>query len=272
MAVFGDLDMTVLDELPAGRVAGRDALGARELGEEEAFGRVRAEVAAGHQAYVVCPLVEGSRRRVEAARRRAAEYAAPRREGPLEPGSALGLLHGQLPAGGEGAVMDRLPSAATLDVLVATTVDRGGRRRPRRDRDGRSRTRTASASPSCTSCAGASGGATRRRGASCSGAHDARTATARLEALAASTDGFELAEIDLELRGEGTSSAPARRVAATCASRGWVTASPARSRAAGRREVARRRPELEAHALLREELELFIDDEEAACSSRADGV
>ena len=60
MTVYGDLDVTVLDELPPGRtpVVTRWARG--ELEEAEAYGRVRDEVAAGRQAYVVCPLVEES--------------------------------------------------------------------------------------------------------------------------------------------------------------------------------------------------------------------
>ena len=58
MAVFGDLDYSVLDELPAGTLAGRRPAGlVDDKGEAEAWSRVRAEVATGHQAFVVCPLI-----------------------------------------------------------------------------------------------------------------------------------------------------------------------------------------------------------------------
>ena len=58
MVVFGDLDMTLLDELPAGRTPVHTAWSAPD--DDEAWQMVRQEVAAGHRAYVVCPLVEGS--------------------------------------------------------------------------------------------------------------------------------------------------------------------------------------------------------------------
>ena len=117
MVLFGDLDMTVLDELPAGRVAVETRWARGELGVEEAFGRVRAEVALGHRAFVVCPLVEGSDR-VEAASA-VAEYER-LREGPLHD-LRLGLLHGQLKSSEKESVMDRFRTGA-VDVLVATTV------------------------------------------------------------------------------------------------------------------------------------------------------
>ncbi len=62
MILFGDLDVTVLDELPAGRAPVETRWARGDLGEEEALGRVRTEVELGHRAYVVCPLVEGSDR------------------------------------------------------------------------------------------------------------------------------------------------------------------------------------------------------------------
>ena len=62
MVVFGDLDMTVIDELPAGPAAGDHVVAAHPARTEAAWARVRSEVAAGHRAFVVCPLVEGSDR------------------------------------------------------------------------------------------------------------------------------------------------------------------------------------------------------------------
>src|SRR5204863_6421257 len=58
MHVYGDLDMTVLDELPPGRTPVTTHWARGPLEETAAWSRVREEVAAGHQAYVVCPLIE----------------------------------------------------------------------------------------------------------------------------------------------------------------------------------------------------------------------
>src|SRR5205807_3748658 len=58
MTVYGDLDVTVLDELPPGRTPVRTVWARGELEETQAWDMVRSEVGAGRQAYVVCPLVE----------------------------------------------------------------------------------------------------------------------------------------------------------------------------------------------------------------------
>src|SRR5262249_43088573 len=60
MTVYGDLDVTVLDELPPGRTPITTQWARGPLEEEAAWARVREEVAAGHQAYVVCPLIDES--------------------------------------------------------------------------------------------------------------------------------------------------------------------------------------------------------------------
>ena len=105
MTVYGDLDVTVLDELPPGRTPVTTTWARGPLEVEAAWRRVRDEVAAGHQAYVVCPLVEESER-IEA-RSATEEYE---RLGAEElAGLRLGLLHGQLSAEGEGGGDGRLP-------------------------------------------------------------------------------------------------------------------------------------------------------------------
>jgi ATP-dependent DNA helicase RecG len=198
MTVYGDLDTTVLDELPPGRtpIMTRWVRGALE--ESAAWEQVRSEVAAGRQAYVVCPLVEDSER-IQA--RSAAEERDRLAAGELA-GLRLGLLHGQLPGKDKEAVMADF-RATRLDVLVATTVIEVGVDVPNatvmviedaerfgiaqlhqlRGRVGRG------AQPSwCYLLGGGSG----------------PDAEERLAALERSTDGFELAEVDLELRGEGT--------------------------------------------------------------------
>src|ERR1700712_1672682 len=66
MTVYGDLDVSILDELPPGRTpietiwVRTEGDGELTLGEDEGGDHVRAEVAAGHQAYVVCPLIDES--------------------------------------------------------------------------------------------------------------------------------------------------------------------------------------------------------------------
>jgi ATP-dependent DNA helicase RecG len=259
MVLFGDLDMTVLDELPPGRVAVETRWARGELGEEEALGRVRAEVAAGHRAFVVCPLVDGSDR-VEAAS--AVAELERLRDGPLA-GLRLGLLHGQLRPAEKEAVMDRF-RAGGLDVLVATTVIEVGVDVPDatvmviedahrfgiaqlhqlRGRVGRS---------TLPSWCYLLGEPTTPDGA------------ARLEAVAGSNDGFALAEADLELRGEGTILGARQQ--------GRSDLRLARlSRDRDVLDVARRLaervldddPELAASPGLREELRVFLDDDEAA--------
>ena len=259
MVLFGDLDMTVLDELPAGRVAVETRWARGALGEEEALGRVRAEAAEGHQAFVVCPLVEGSDR-VEAASA-VAEYER-LRDGPLE-GLRLGLLHGQLRPADKEAVMDRF-RAGSLDVLVATTVIEVGVDVPDatvmviedahrfgiaqlhqlRGRVGRS---------SLASWCYLLGEPTTPDG------------VARLEAVAASNDGFALAEADLELRGEGTILGARQqgrsdlRLARLSKDRDVLEV--ARTLA---EEVLDADPDLSDAPALREELSVFLDDDEAA--------
>ncbi|HXW32075.1 MAG TPA: ATP-dependent DNA helicase RecG [Acidimicrobiales bacterium] len=198
MVVFGDLDVTELDQLPPGRTPVVTRWARRPGEEDEAWARVRAEVAAGRRAYVVCPLVEGSER-VQAASATAEERRLA--AGPLS-GLRLGLMHGQLKAADKEKVMAAFRSGE-IDVLVATTVVEVGVDVPQatvmvvedaqhfglaqlhqlRGRVGRSEQKAW-----CYLLSAA----------------DSPEAVRRLEALESSTDGFELAEVDLELRGEGS--------------------------------------------------------------------
>jgi ATP-dependent DNA helicase RecG len=259
MIVFGDLDMTVLDELPRGRVAVVTRWARGELGEEEALGRVRSEVAEGRRAFVVCPLVEGSDR-VEAAS--AVSEFERLRDGPLA-GLRLGLLHGQLRSADKESVMDRFRSGA-LDVLVATTVIEVGVDVPDatvmviedahrfgiaqlhqlRGRVGRS---------SLESWCYLLGEPTTPEG------------IRRLEAIASSTDGFVLAELDLELRGEGTILGARQKgrsdLRLARLSRDRDTLATARRFAEG---LLDEDPGLEGHEALRDELSVFFDEDDAA--------
>jgi ATP-dependent DNA helicase RecG len=198
MTVYGDLDTTVLDELPPGRtpIATRWARGPLE--ESEAWQRVRDEVAAGRQAYVVCPLVEESER-VQA--RSASEEHDRLAAGELA-GLRLGLLHGQLPARDKEAVMESF-RRLELDVLVATTVIEVGVDVPNAtvmviedaDRFGIAQLHQ---------LRGRVGRGALESWCYLLGAGATEESSQRLAAVERSTDGFELADVDLDLRGEGT--------------------------------------------------------------------
>jgi ATP-dependent DNA helicase RecG len=259
MVVFGDLDMTVVDELPPGRapVVTQWARGALE--EAAAWERVRTEVAAGHRAYVICPLVEESER---VAARSAVEEHRRLSEGVLA-GLEVGLLHGQMPTQQKKEVMDRFRSGL-VQVLVATTVIEVGVDVPEAtvmvvedaDRFGiaqlhqlRGRVGRSSLPSWCylLGAATSEGGET------------------RLSALERTTDGFELAEVDLELRGEGTilgerqTGSSGLRLAKLRRDREWVE----RAREVAE-EIVSADPDLERHRELLEEVRLILDEEDAA--------
>jgi ATP-dependent DNA helicase RecG len=200
MTVYGDLDVSVLDELPPGRTPITTHWASGPLMEEAAWADIRAAVAAGQQAYVVTPLIEDSDKLEVAS---AEETYLRLGDGELA-GLRLGLLHGRLPSTEKEAVMDRFRTGS-LDVLVATTVIEVGVDVPTAtvmvvldaDRFGiaqlhqlRGRVGRGSVPSTCwlvTSPMEAGEGP-----------------SPRIEALVATTDGFALAEVDLELRGEGT--------------------------------------------------------------------
>ena len=198
MARFGDLDMVVLDELPPGRFPVETVWVATPDAEERAWSRVRSEVEHGHRAFVVCPLVEGSPR-VQA--RSVTDELVRLAEGPLR-GIALGLLHGQMPSSEKEQAMARFRDGAT-PVLVATTVVEVGVDVPE-------------ATVMVVEDAGRFGIAQLHQLRGRVGRSDLPSwcyllgegetddAAARLAAMVRTSDGFELADVDLELRGEGT--------------------------------------------------------------------
>jgi len=198
MLVYGDLDKSELREMPPGRTPiATKVVGPEPLDQVRMWETLRAQVDAGHQAYVVCPLVE-DKGSVEA---KAATVEFERLQAEDLKGLRLGLLHGQLPARDKESVMTAF-RAGDLDVLVATTVIEVGVDVPNAtvmivedaDRFGLSQLHQ---------LRGRVG-----RGADASWCFlvaDPTTADgeARMEAIAASTDGFFLAEKDLEIRGAG---------------------------------------------------------------------
>jgi ATP-dependent DNA helicase RecG len=199
LTLYGDLDVSELARPPADR---RPVI-TRWIPEElasEAYRRLRRLLDEGRQAYVVCPLIEES----ETSRARAAEREADRlRAGELR-GYDVGLLHGRLKPAERRELMARF-KAQNLHVLVATTVIEVGVDVPNAtvmivqeaDRFGlaqlhqlRGRVGRGAEQSYCLLVSRAKEELT-------------DSARARLEALVATSDGFELAEADLELRGEG---------------------------------------------------------------------
>lgn len=220
MTVFGDLETSVLDQLPAGRspIASHVVPAAdKPHFLARAWDRVREEVEGGHQAYVVCPRIgdeEDDPKKAKKAQKAAPEDEAEKRpplavlevadqlaRGPLK-GLRIEVLYGRMPPDGKDAAMRRF-AAGDTDVLVATTVIEVGVNVPNAtamvimdaDRFGvsqlhqlRGRVGRGSAPGLCLLV---------------SEMPEASPARQRLDAVAATLDGFELSRIDLEQRREG---------------------------------------------------------------------
>ncbi|MGW4883990.1 ATP-dependent DNA helicase RecG [Streptomyces murinus] len=221
MTVFGDLETSVLDQLPAGRspIASHVVPAAdKPHFLARAWERVREEVENGHQAYVVCPRIgddiDEAADPKKAAKKKSAEDEAEKRpplavldvadhlaKGPLQ-GLRVEVLHGRMHPDDKDAVMRRF-AAGDTDVLVATTVIEVGVNVPNAtamvimdaDRFGvsqlhqlRGRVGRGSAPGLCLLV---------------TEMPEASAARQRLNAVAATLDGFELSRIDLEQRREG---------------------------------------------------------------------
>ncbi len=215
MTVYGDLEVSTLTQLPRGRspIASHVVPAAdKPAFLDRAWQRLREEVEAGHQAYVVCPRIgegepaddagnaggDGDERRAPLAVLEVAPLLA---DGPLH-GLRIGILHGRLPGDEKDAVM-RSFAAGDLDVLVATTVVEVGVDVPNAtvmivldaDRFGvsqlhqlRGRVGRGAAPGLCLLVTEAA---------------EASPARERLTSVASTLDGFQLAELDLEQRREG---------------------------------------------------------------------
>jgi ATP-dependent DNA helicase RecG len=211
MTVFGDLETSTLAELPAGRAPIQTnvvPLAEAPAWLDRAFQRVREEVAKGHQVYVVCPRISGDDDTAtgageEDARPLAAveEVAPALAEGALRD-LRLEVLHGRLPSDRKDEVM-RGFAAGEVDVLVSTTVIEVG-------------VDVANATMMVVLDADRFGvsqlhqlrGRVGRGGLPglcllVTQAPEGSPARDRLEAVAATTDGFELSRVDLEQRREG---------------------------------------------------------------------
>jgi ATP-dependent DNA helicase RecG len=193
LTAYGDLDVTIIRELPAGRMPVETFVVDGSRARARAYERAREEIAAGRQVFVVCPLVEES----EALQARAATVEAERLRATEFKRQRVELIHGQMPSKRKSEAM-RAFAEREADVLVATSVIEVGIDVP-------------NASVMVIEEAGRYGISQlhQLRGRVGRGAHpglcilfgDPRQP--RLAALAEERDGFRLAEIDLEIRGAG---------------------------------------------------------------------
>ena len=196
MTVYGDLDVSTLDELPPGRTPIATEWVNTPVAEASMWQSVRGAIGRGEQVYVVCPLIEESEKLEVASAQTVFEELS---SGELH-GHSVGLLHGRMSPAEKEAAMERF-RRGELDALVATTVIEVGVDVPNAtqmvildaDRFGiaqlhqlRGRVGRGSAASTCFLCT------------------KTDDPSPRVEALVSSTDGFVLAEEDLRLRGEGT--------------------------------------------------------------------
>ncbi len=196
MALYGELEQSVIKELPSGR--GRTATYlASEAGRKRVYGHILKETEQGRQAYIVCPAIEEN---MEADLTAAEEMFERLRSG-IFSDKRLGLLHGRMPAPHKEEVMSAFRSGM-LDILVATTVVEVGVDVPNAtvmmvenaDRFGLAQLH-------------------QLRGRVGRGMHDAvcvlmcdkvsKQSEKRLKAFSQTNDGFKIAELDYRLRGPG---------------------------------------------------------------------
>jgi len=196
LTLYGDLDLAIIDELPPGRQVIKTRH-LRPTDRPKAYEFLRREVQAGHQAFVICPLVEESER-TEA---RAATAEHERLQSEVFPDLRLGLLHGRMKPGDKEAVMRQF-QLRQLDVLVSTAVVEVGIDVPNAtvmliegaNRFGlaqlhqfRGRVGRGDAQSFCLLISDSPGEASIRR----------------LDVMERTHNGFELAEEDLKMRGPG---------------------------------------------------------------------
>ena len=195
LLMFGDLDVSVLDELPPGRTPVRTyAVTGKK--RRDMYGFLRSELAAGRQAYIVCPAIDDGENDLLAVNSYYTDVAVP-----LLEVYRVGLMHGRLKPREKAAVMDAF-ARHELDALVSTTVIEVGVDVPNAsvivienaERYG------LSALHQLRGRVGRGGGT-----AHCVLVSDHATESVRkrLSFLCHTTDGFEIAKYDLETRGPG---------------------------------------------------------------------
>jgi ATP-dependent DNA helicase RecG len=201
LTLYGDLDISVIDQMPPGRVP-IETRWSSELHLPGVWDFLRREMTAGHQAYVVYPVIEQSKTAESQRSLKAAIVEYERLQKTVFPERKLGLLHGRMKSDEKEDVMERF-RRRELDMLVTTTVIEVGVDVPNAtvmviehaERFGlsqlhqlRGRIGRGGKKGTCILVAPKTPG------------EDARV---RLETMVRTTDGFEIAETDLELRGPG---------------------------------------------------------------------
>lgn len=258
LLMFGDLDISVLDELPPGRTPVKTYA---VTGKKRAdlYGFLRRQIAAGRQAYLVCPVIDEGESDMLAVTTYYSDVAQP-----LLAGCRVGLMHGRLKAAEKAAVMDDF-KAGRLDALVSTTVIEVGVDVPNAscivienaERYG------LSALHQLRGRVGRGGGE-----AYCVLVSDHVTDAVkkRLSFLCHTNDGFAIAKFDLETRGPGDffgsrqHGLPTLRIADLAADSRVLYAAQQEALALIRDDPALRAPE---HAGLRELAEGLFDGETA---------
>ncbi len=213
MTLYGDLEVSVIDELPASRIPIRTGL-RTEKEKPKVFDFIKQEIRKGRQAYIVFPLVEESEKiDLKAAIQ---EYEYLQKE--IFPEFKLGLLHGRMKTEEKDAVMQKFKKNE-YQILVATTVIEVGIDIPNAtimlvenaERFGlsqlhqlRGRVGRGAEQSYCILIANYGWYEKPQRGRTGQDVtEDKALAARRLETMAATTDGFKIAEVDLQLRGPG---------------------------------------------------------------------
>lgn len=201
LTLYGDLDITLLDEMPVGRKPViTTILDAKQ--REEAYARVREELRAGHQAYVICPRIdEPDPAKEMALQAKSVKAEAARLVKDVFPQASIGILHSKMTPSEKEETMHEFEKGA-IDILVATSVVEVGVNVPNAtviliegaERFGlsqlhqlRGRVIRSTHQSYCFALPESFGEATRER----------------MKAFANAKNGFELAEYDLALRGAG---------------------------------------------------------------------
>ncbi len=256
MTVYGDLDVSVLDEMPPGRTPIKTFWIAGKKSESAMWDEVRGAAAHGQQAFVVCPLIEESDKLQVASAEDTFKLLA---KTELK-GLKLGLLHGRMSSSEKDETMNKFRNRK-LDVLVATTVIEVGVDVPNAtcmvvldaDRFGiaqlhqlRGRVGRGVIASRCWLVTS-----------------DPEVSSPRIDALVESTDGFYLAEVDLELRGEGTIMNTAQKgrsdlkLASLRLDRDLIELARATAF-----EIINADPTLKSHNEIREEIDLLLTPDE----------
>jgi ATP-dependent DNA helicase RecG len=265
LTIYGDLDVSVLDEMPPGRTPVATHVVADAALRERAYERIREEAAQGHQAYVVCALKDES----DKLEIRSAKAEAERLRAEVFPDLRVGLVYGDMPAREKEATMDAFRNGQ-VDVLVSTTVIEVGVDVPNAtvmlvedaDRFGlsqlhqlRGRVGRGKAPGVCILFADPA----------------TEEGRARMRAIAETNDGFRLADEDLRIRGEGTvfdarqSGLSDLKIARLVEDVAWVPKARADAFAVVQADPDLRAPE---NATLRAELTARFADGQAAWLSR----